>query len=266
MKWYHLYFSPTGGTKKVGSFLIRRMVSCFGEQNCAEQVDVDILKFIAEAEKGMSFENDDICLVSVPSFAGRVPVPVRAWLKELKGNGAKAILNVVYGNRAIDDTLLELRDLLTEVGLCCVAGMETVAEHSIFRQFGAGRPDLEDQKELDEMAKKVASLLEEDVISGHLKVPGNRPYKELKKGSMIPIGTEDCTGCGICAESCPVHAIPIENPELVNRDLCFACMHCTAICPSGARAVPKELLESFLPHMEQVCAGRKENRLYTDRT
>ena len=61
----------------------------------------------------------------------------------------------MFGNRAIDDTLLELQDVLEASGFVCIAGMEAVAEHSLMHQFGTGRPDRQDEKELLEFAAKI---------------------------------------------------------------------------------------------------------------
>ena len=55
----------------------------------------------------------------------------------------------------IDDTLLELQDVLEASGFVCIAGMEAVAEHSLMHQFGTGRPDQQDEKELLEFAAKI---------------------------------------------------------------------------------------------------------------
>ena len=58
---YNIYFSPTGGTKKVADI----MVSNLGGEVCEVDICCDIEKMTMQAE--------DVCLVSVPSFAGRVP-------------------------------------------------------------------------------------------------------------------------------------------------------------------------------------------------
>ena len=44
-------------------------------------------------------------------------------------------LIVVYGNRAYDDTFVELQDVLTGAGFVCIAAVAATAEHSIMRQL-----------------------------------------------------------------------------------------------------------------------------------
>ena len=62
---------------------------------------VDICRDIEK----MTLQEEDVCLVSVPSFAGRVPQIAVERMKKISGNGAKAILNCVYGNREWGMTL-----------------------------------------------------------------------------------------------------------------------------------------------------------------
>ena len=140
MEHYNIHFSPTGGTRKVADILCCALDGEFNE--------IDLCRNIEQTSLG----EDDICLISVPSYGGRVPVTAIERLKKISGNGAKAVLNCVYGNRAWEDTLTELQDTLEEQGFRCVAALATVAEHSIFRQFAAGSPDEKDKSELLEMA------------------------------------------------------------------------------------------------------------------
>lgn len=48
-------------------------------------------------------------------------------LARMKGNGARAVLVVVYGNRAYDYTFTELQDTLESAGFLCVAAVAAVA-------------------------------------------------------------------------------------------------------------------------------------------
>ena len=143
MGHYNIHFSPTGGTKKVADIICVTLEGDFNE--------IDLCCNIEQT----SLNEEDICLVSVPSYGGRVPATAIERLKKIAGNGAKAVLNCVYGNRAWEDTLTELQDTLEEQGFRCVAALATVAEHSIFRQFATDRPDKKDKTEVIEMAGKV---------------------------------------------------------------------------------------------------------------
>ena len=46
---------------------------------------------------------------------------------------------------------------------------------------------------------------------------------------------DECTGCGLCAEVCPVDAVRMED-DLPQVDLqwCIGCGVCVAQCPTGA--------------------------------
>ncbi|MHC1764856.1 MAG: NAD(P)H-dependent oxidoreductase subunit E [Verrucomicrobiia bacterium] len=48
--------------------------------------------------------------------------------------------------------------------------------------------------------------------------------------------TEDCTGCTLCAQSCPVDAIPMTPyaRHEINQDLCTKCDSCRQVCPAHA--------------------------------
>ncbi len=130
MKFYNIFFSPTGGTKKVADIVAK-----------GTKLDADEIDLIKEPDKlrNVNFEKGDLCLVAVPSYGGRIPLVVTGMFRNVRGNGTKAILVAVFGNRAIDDTLLELQDVLEASGFVCIAGMEAVAEHSLMHQFGTGR-------------------------------------------------------------------------------------------------------------------------------
>ena len=156
MRFYNIFFSPTGGTEKVADIVAK------GTKLDAEEIDL-----IKEPDKLMKvkFEKKDLCLVAVPSYGGRIPSVVTDMFRKVKANGTKAILVAVFGNRMIDDTLLELQDVLEASGFVCIAGMEAVAEHSLMHQFGTGRPDQQDEKELLEFAAKI---LQNSEHKGHL--------------------------------------------------------------------------------------------------
>ena len=147
-----IVFSPTGGTKKVADVI----TSEWGQP--VRTVDLSD----AEADfDSVSLEKGDVAVIAVPSFGGRVPAPAAERLKKIHGNQAFAVLVCVYGNRAYEDTLVELSDAAQESGFQVAAGIAAIAEHSIMHQYAAGRPDENDQKELREFAAKIWKKIEE---------------------------------------------------------------------------------------------------------
>lgn len=147
---FEIVFSPTGGTQKAAELL------CEGIGGSREVIDLTDRAWDHESRE---FSPEDICLFAVPSYGGRVPAIAVERIRHLKGNGAKAVLVVVIGNRAYDDTLLELKDVTEEMGFLPAAAVAANAEHSIMRQFGSGRPDQEDRIELKKFAEKIAEHL-----------------------------------------------------------------------------------------------------------
>jgi flavodoxin/NAD-dependent dihydropyrimidine dehydrogenase PreA subunit len=247
---YNIYFSPTGGTKKVADILVNNL----GGEIC----DVDLCREI----EGVTLQAGDVCLVSVPSFAGRVPQIAVERLKKISANGAKAILNCVYGNREWDDTLTELQDTLEVCGFVCVAAVAAVAEHSIFRQFAAGRPDKEDAKELIEFARNISAKLDGGVFEELILAGSHGSYKELANIPFKPEANDACDKCGSCAAGCPVGAIDKSDPRKTDKECCISCMRCRDICPKHARDIDPAFMAAMAERMAPRLGGRKENHLF----
>lgn len=253
MSVYKIIFSPTGGTEKVTDLFAQ----VFGQG----VQTIDLTDFAADFSRIRLSEND-VCVVAVPSFGGRVPQIAAARLGEIAANGAKAILIVAYGNRAYEDTLLELKTILTHSGFRCAAAVAAVAEHSIMRQFAQGRPDEKDFAELSQFAKQIQQRIEEGQTPKDLNVPGNSPYRKYNGVPIKPAAKKSCTNCGLCARKCPVQAIPLQQPSKTDPQKCISCMRCVRICPTNSRKVNKILTTIAAKKLKKVCSERKGNELF----
>lgn len=252
MNVYEIWFSPTGGTKKVADLVALSLID--------KPVALDLTAYRTDL-RGTVLKPDDLAVIAVPSYGGRVPVPAATRLEALRGNGAGAILVCVYGNRAYEDTLAELEDIVRKAGFHIVAAVAAVAEHSIIRKFAAGRPDEEDRKQL----LAFSAQIQEKLAAGDRsepKLPGNRPYRKAGGAGIVPRPTKSCVKCGICAGVCPVGAIDEKDPGKVDRKRCISCMGCVSACPHGARKSNGLMLALVGAVLKKECTGRKECRLY----
>ena len=246
MKLYGIYFSPTGGTKKVLDILMNEW------QIEKEMIDLSVQGFDQRYQLG----RNDLCMIAVPSYGGRVPEIVINRLAKIKGDYTRTILIAVYGNRDYEDTLLELKDVMKDNGFNSIAAISAVAKHSIMNQFAM------DKMQLEVFSKEIMHLVDTKEKYDDLKVPGNFPYHQYKGVPFKPKANKRCNGCGICARACPTQAISLESSKIVDKNKCISCMRCVNVCPNHARQTNPLLLKLAGKLMAKSCSLRKENQLF----
>ena len=220
---YALIFSPTGGTAKAAEGLLS------GWEEPVEKVDL-----CQKKGKGISFRPEDQVLLASPVYGGRIPAAALRRMASFQGNGARAVLLCVYGNRAYDNALAELGAAARRMGLQPVAAVTAVAEHVMERRIAAGRPDAADQETLKQFGQKIW----EKIVSGDTKVPvlpGKEPTGWAKPMGVLPVRSKDCDGCQACETACPVGAYHL---AAANRKACLSCQRCVQVCPQGALSLP----------------------------
>lgn len=231
IKNIHLvYYSATFSTRRI----VREIASQFEKPIKEYDITSDVPK------NDVSLDSDgDLLIVGVPSYAGRVPEMVAQSLKRFLGNNTPAIIVCAYGNRAYDDTLIELKDIVEAHGFKLVSAAAVIAQHSIFPKMAEGRPDADDMEKLHEFAvnsKELLSQISKMSAVSRLMVKGNRPYRDTKPIPLHPEGSKSkCTSCHACAKMCPVGAISMEEPYKTNEKKCISCGRCIVVCPEHAR-------------------------------
>ena len=251
MTIHQITFSPTGGTRRASEFL------CKGFD--AESTITEL----CTQEENLNYPNieaDDLVVISMPVYAGRVPALATERLKKIISNGAKCVIIAVYGNRAYEDALVEMQDTATEMGFQVIAAIAAIAEHSVCRMYATGRPDDIDAKELAAFSVAILEKIKENKPCAPLALPGNRPYKQGCTGPF-PTANDNCTDCGTCASQCPTGAISLDNPKGNNNELCIGCMRCVSVCPVHARGIG-ERLNMLAERLKPLCSDRKQNELF----
>ena len=248
----YICFSPTGGTKRAADII----VLAIGEENSVTEIDL-----CRTETPDITLSADYIAVIALPSYYGRVPVLAAERLRRIKGNGARAVLLCAYGNRAFDDTLVEMQDLAEEIGCKPVAAAAAIAEHSIYRCFATGRPNEEDEDILRGFGQRIREKLESGDDTP-LTLPGNHPYKEIPDHGMIPRPTEECTNCGLCAAECPNHAIDEADASVIDEKACISCMRCIAVCPIDARIHDSAAYEAGKERLRPALTEPKEAELF----
>jgi len=251
MEYIKIIFSPTGGTAKVADILT-------GNRSVKETIDLskpnqDFTKY--------QFDSNDVAVVAMPSFGGLAPQVAIDRFSKISGNGAKCVIVTVYGNRAYEDSLVQMQDAAESCGFKVIAAVSAVAEHSIMHQYASGRPDKMDSAKLSEFADRIEEKISEGKDTAP-DVPGNRPYKKAGGAALVPKPTSACTECKTCVMACPVQAIDASSPNITDSKKCISCMRCVSICPSEARKVNGAMVKIASLAIKKACLEKKENELF----
>ena len=251
-------FSPTGTTKAIIQGVARGI-------NQGTMQLIDITKPDTRKQPLQTSENE-LLVVAVPVYMGRVPALLSECLHAIQAHNTPAVCIVVYGNRAYDDALLELKDILISRGCIPIACAAYIGEHSFSSSetpTAEGRPDASDLNYAELFGRKIneklLSISSVDHISD-INIPGNYPYGGITKlwsVDFIAVSNE-CSQCGVCAEGCPVGAIDSKNSKLIDKEKCITCCACIKNCPQNARTMKPGLVKDAAMRLTKLYKERKE--------
>lgn len=248
----YYYFSPTNTTKKIVEEIAKGIGNILKCEN---------ITFIKDNREKYDNSEEVLVIVGVPVYGGRVPKIILNTLKGIKGKGY-VIPVVVYGNRAYEDALVELEDILLANGFKILAGGAFIGEHSYSKKVGTNRPDEKDLSIAYSFGKEIRKKLENKDISTPI-FSGNRPYKaDMPIRIFAPIPNEKCKMCMKCWKVCPVGAIDCNDPRNVNLEKCIHCYACVKVCNFNGREVINNPVQPIIEMLESKCLIRKEPEIF----
>jgi len=255
-------FSPTGTTRTVVQGIARGI-----DQNTVELIDITT----PDARKRhLQTSENEMLVIGVPVYMGRVPALLTDWLHTIEARNTPTVCVVVFGNRAYENALLELKNILKERGCIPIAGAAYVGEHSFSSSempTAEGRPDASDLSHAEEFGQKIneklLSITSVDHVS-EMDIPGDYPYGGITKlweVDFIEVGDE-CTQCGVCAEGCPVGALDPEDSNLIDEEKCITCCACIKNCPQDARTMKSGPVKDAAMRLVELYGERKEPEVF----
>lgn len=223
-----IYFSPTGTTKSV----VKHLLTGFD----AQQETIDLTPYESR-NNSYSFNENDLVIIGIPVYGGRVPSAAENRIKLLTGNNTPAVLIATYGNIHYSNALFELQQIVTANGFITIAAAVIVSEHNVVNKIASGRPNAQDLSSVSSFAKQINSKLSQLNHFENILLKGELPETPRDTQPIKPHGNKKCTHCGACNKLCPVHAI--DNPQKAAGQACIRCMRCIKYCPQKARTYGK---------------------------
>ena len=162
----------------------------------------------------------DTAVVVFPVYCQRMPLPVAAFIKELKAK--YAVFVALYGGIAYGRALYEAQKIF--------AGTVIAGAYVPFGHSYKNEAFVFDLNRLEPLLHKLLSR-EKVVIP---KTPKNifsgvAPAFRSRIGVRL-IRSADCDGCNVCGACCPMGAM--ERGRAGRR--CIRCLRCVSVCPKGA--------------------------------
>lgn len=264
-----VFFSPTGNTAQVCKVVAGKLAAA-----CSAELAVRDFTLPKSREASYSYGEDELVIVAMPTYAGRLPNKIVAYVQSaFKGNRTPMIAVTTFGNRSFDSSLTELVYEFKKNGFVPFAAASVGSRHAFDDNIGRGRPDGEDIKELVEFASKTADLLNgaeilnpvqvsDDELPAPYYVPLGEDGAPVKFLKATPKTDEDkCTFCGLCAVRCPMGSIDFIDTSAITG-VCIKCQACVRYCPVGAKYFDDPAFISHVNMLKKNCTDRVPSAFY----
>ena len=264
-----MYFSATGTTKKIVSCIAKEIANNIGPGITINSIDFTPPKV---REESVCFTEDDIVVIGIPVYAGRVPNVLLRYLNSITGTATLAIPVVVYGNRNYDDALIELKDILELRGFKVIAGGAFIGEHAFSQILAKNRPDEKDMDTAGDFANQICTKITSLCKDQAVIIKGDKPYRKHympknKDGVAVdirkvtPKTNSNCTACKLCVNICPMGSIDFNDVGKLNG-ICIKCGACIKKCPTNSKYYDDEDYLRHKHELEVDFAYRREPEIF----
>lgn len=249
-----IYFSPTGGTKKILDSITR-------EIGIKKINSLDLTNRENRLIKSIEV-SEELIIIGFPVYAEGVPRFLLECLNKIYAVGKPVVIVCVYGNIAYGIALNQLYSLALNKGMLPVGAGAFVAQHSFCSEdikIAEGRPDFGDELAAESFGVKIREKIIKCQNPSDIIV--NIPESSLsfaarmvpKNGERIVTRKPDpdmgvCTECGYCVNLCPMGAVDKESKKVINSS-CIRCFRCVKGCSQRARSIVfkrKIIVKSYL--------------------
>ncbi len=242
------YFSGTGNSLIVA-------------QDIAEKINANLIPIASQIEKKVITANADTIGIVFPVYYGDIPLIIKRFAEKLDNISNKYIFAVCTYGGGTGDSLRTLGRIIHS------RGGELSAQYGVHMPQNAFYKSWENHEKIFRKWKKKLEIISKDItiqkrgillsdfLLNLILFPFNKLIKPFTKrglatlsgsSSDMPIEelmyladrsystNENCNGCGICAEVCPVHNIKITDNRPVWLNHCENCLACYNWCPHKA--------------------------------
>ncbi len=233
------YFSGTGNTKRAVDLIT----------NDLKRKGFEVKQFVIGENRPVFTENADFNLFAFSILSWSAPVLVKKYLRRIpQGGGKKAAVFAVYAGDP-GHALLEIERLLKH------------KQFEVFLTGGACYPNNWTQMTNPPGAEKINEILncgdnQAQVYAASFIKGERNPHQSNKFANLATrlsafffgligrrflgkayIADSNCTNCGLCIKSCPVHTIKMVGIIRIGpywKFNCEDCARCINICPQKA--------------------------------
>ncbi|MBQ7688980.1 MAG: EFR1 family ferrodoxin [Clostridia bacterium] len=214
----------------------------------AKQFDPDAVSIPQVKEKAPVYSADAIGIVC-PVYCGEPPTIVLDFMKRATFDTPYLYMVLTYG-KDVSDAPEFTKAQLAALGID-VKYIGTV--HMVDNYLPVF--DMDAQKDMDKHIDAQLEAVKADIAARKEYVPAascrakklhksaavmNRLMPSMNNGSALRV-TEDCYGCGICTQVCPIGNLKLKNgkSERIEKT-CLFCLACIHACPGNAIRLKKE--------------------------